>query len=149
MIIKAPVIHHADLLVIGGTLRAVNTALKLRKQGFKVFCATAFSYFGEDLCATLDLFSPKSEDYLDLFGTDATLHPMKIKYTLDQALIDAEIDHLFHIVESLKAEGTSFIFISHKMPEIFRIADRYTVTHGTASLQVLVVDGWAGDPAGR
>ena len=95
MIIKAPVIHHADLLVIGGTLRAVNTALKLRKQGFKVFCATAFSYFGEDLCATLDLFSPKSEDYLDLFGTDATLHPMKIKYTLDQALIDAGIDHLF------------------------------------------------------
>ena len=28
--------------------------------------------------------------------------------------------------------------------ENFAIADRYTVTHGTASLQVLVVDGWAG-----
>ena len=27
----------------------------------------------------------------------------------------------------MKAEGTSFIFISHKMPEIFEIADRYTV----------------------
>ena len=33
--------------------------------------------------------------------------------------------------------------------EHFAIADRYTVTHGTASLQVLVVDGWAGEPAGR
>src|SRR5699024_10018062 len=27
----------------------------------------------------------------------------------------------------LKQEGTSFIFISHKMPEIFAISDRYTV----------------------
>ena len=43
------------------------------------------------------------------------------------ALSNEEIDHLFNIVENLKAEGKSFIFISHKMPEIFRIADRYTV----------------------
>ena len=27
--------------------------------------------------------------------------------------------------------------------EKLAITDRYTVTHGTASLQVLVVDGWA------
>ena len=30
-------------------------------------------------------------------------------------------------LRKLKAEGTSFIFISHKMPEIFALADRYTV----------------------
>ena len=30
------------------------------------------------------------------------------------------------------------------LEENFVITDRYTVTHGTASLQVLVVDGWAG-----
>ena len=43
------------------------------------------------------------------------------------ALNNEEIDHLFEILRSLKKEGTSFIFISHKMPEIFAIADRYTV----------------------
>ena len=43
------------------------------------------------------------------------------------ALSNEEIDHLFGILQKMKAEGTSFIFISHKMPEIFRIADRYTV----------------------
>ena len=43
------------------------------------------------------------------------------------ALSNEEIDHLFNIVENLKSEGKSFIFISHKMPEIFRLADRYTV----------------------
>ena len=43
------------------------------------------------------------------------------------ALSNEEIDHLFELVNKLKAEGKSFIFISHKMPEIFRLADRYTV----------------------
>lgn len=43
------------------------------------------------------------------------------------ALNNAEIDHLFSIVNRLKEKGKSFIFISHKMNEIFRIADRYTV----------------------
>ena len=38
-----------------------------------------------------------------------------------------EVEHLFEIVRGLRKEGISFIFISHKMPEIFRISDRYTV----------------------
>jgi ribose transport system ATP-binding protein len=43
------------------------------------------------------------------------------------ALSNEEISHLFGILKRMKSEGTSFIFISHKMPEIFEIADRYTV----------------------
>lgn len=43
------------------------------------------------------------------------------------ALSNEEISHLFKILKKMKTEGTSFIFISHKMPEIFEIADRYTV----------------------
>lgn len=43
------------------------------------------------------------------------------------SLNNDEIAHLFGIINRLKKEGTSFIFISHKMPEIFEIADRYTV----------------------
>ena len=43
------------------------------------------------------------------------------------SLSNDEIEHLFQILRKLKAQGKSFIFISHKMPEIFAIADRYTV----------------------
>ena len=43
------------------------------------------------------------------------------------ALSNDEIDHLFSILSRLRKEGKSFVFISHKMPEIFTIADRYTV----------------------
>lgn len=43
------------------------------------------------------------------------------------ALNNDEIYHLFSIINNLKKNGTSFIFISHKMPEIFTISDSYTV----------------------
>lgn len=43
------------------------------------------------------------------------------------ALNNREIEKLFSIMQRLKEEGVSFIYISHKMPEIFRICDRYTV----------------------
>ena len=43
------------------------------------------------------------------------------------ALNNSEIEHLFGIIRSLKEKGTSFIFISHKMPEIFALSDSYTV----------------------
>ena len=51
------------------------------------------------------------------------------------ALSNEEIDHLFEIVNKLKAEGKSFIFISHKMPEIFRISDSYTVLRNGEFIQ--------------
>ena len=43
------------------------------------------------------------------------------------ALSQKEIEELFVLIERLKAEGKSILFISHKFDEIFRIADRYTV----------------------
>lgn len=43
------------------------------------------------------------------------------------SLNNEEVAHLFSIIRNLKEKGTSFIFISHKMPEIFEISDRYTV----------------------
>ncbi len=43
------------------------------------------------------------------------------------ALNDAEIRELFTIIGRLKAEGVGIVYISHKMDEIKRIADRVTV----------------------
>ena len=43
------------------------------------------------------------------------------------ALNDAEIAELFTIIDRLKAEGVGIVYISHKMDEIKRIADRVTV----------------------
>ena len=43
------------------------------------------------------------------------------------ALNDAEIAELFVIIRQLKADGVGIIYISHKMDELKRIADRVTV----------------------
>ncbi|WP_272434951.1 sugar ABC transporter ATP-binding protein [Terrihalobacillus insolitus] len=43
------------------------------------------------------------------------------------ALTDREIKSLFEVVDSLKEQGVSIIYISHRMEEIFEICDRITV----------------------
>lgn len=43
------------------------------------------------------------------------------------ALSHKEIEELYDLIETLKAQGKAILFISHKFDEIFRIADRYTV----------------------
>lgn len=43
------------------------------------------------------------------------------------ALSHKEIEELYELVGTLKAQGKAILFISHKFDEIFRIADRYTV----------------------
>lgn len=43
------------------------------------------------------------------------------------ALSDKEIDNLHRIIAELKAEGKTIVYISHKMDELFRIAETYSV----------------------
>ena len=43
------------------------------------------------------------------------------------ALSAAEVQKLFEIVTTLKAEGLSVIFVTHRLEEVMRICDRYTV----------------------
>jgi inositol transport system ATP-binding protein len=43
------------------------------------------------------------------------------------AITEAEVEGLFNIIRSLKAEGRAIIYISHKMDEIFKITDEVTV----------------------
>ncbi len=43
------------------------------------------------------------------------------------ALTDREIETLFETISELKAKGISFVYISHRMEEIFAICDRITI----------------------
>lgn len=42
-------------------------------------------------------------------------------------LSGAEVEHLFEIMTNLKNKGISILFVSHKLQELFRIADQFTV----------------------
>jgi rhamnose transport system ATP-binding protein len=43
------------------------------------------------------------------------------------SLTDAEADHLFAVLHRLKQGGTTLLYVSHRLPEVFRLCDRITV----------------------
>ena len=43
------------------------------------------------------------------------------------SLTDAEADHLFAVLDTLKQRGTTLLYVSHRLPEVFRLCDRITV----------------------
>ena len=101
----------------------------LKKRDMIRRCTEVFSSLGVDIDpnALVDTLSASEKQTLEIaraIFADAKLLVLDEPTT---ALSNAEIDHLFEIVNNLKKQDRSFIFISHKMPEIFRISDRYTV----------------------
>lgn len=80
-----------------------------------------------DPCAEVSTLKPSEKQLLEI--SKALFKNAKL-IILDEpttSLNNDEVDHLFDIINGLKKEGISFIFISHKMPEIFKISDSYTV----------------------
>ena len=66
----------------------------------------------------------------------------------------AEVEHLFKIIRKLKSEGRSIIYISHKLEEIFQIADEITVMRdgqyiGTWPISDITIDELIQQMVGR
>ncbi len=56
------------------------------------------------------------------------------------ALTDREIDRLFAIIKTLKARGVGIIYISHRLEELPRIADRITVLRDGSAIETRSID---------
>ena len=70
------------------------------------------------------------------------------------SLTVAETEHLFRIIRRLKAEGRSVIYISHRLEEIFTIADEITVMRdgqyiGTWDIGNITIDQLISQMVGR
>lgn len=70
------------------------------------------------------------------------------------SLTVAETQHLFKIIGKLRKEGRSIIYISHKLEEIFEIADEITVMRdgqyiGTWDIKDITIDQLIGQMVGR
>ena len=53
------------------------------------------------------------------------------------ALTESEVEQLFRIIARLRGQGVTIIYISHKMDEVFRNADRITVLRDGKVVQTL------------
>lgn len=88
-----------------------------------------FKELGVDINAN-DLVANLSTGKKQLLEISKALFANADLFILDEpttALSNEEIDHFFNIINNLKKQGKTFIFISHKMPEIFKLCDEYTV----------------------
>lgn len=98
MIVKAPIIKTTDLLVVGGSLNGIRTALAAKQLGFSVFCITPMAYFGEDCCAHFDLQDHYGDaDWRALFEGSSILSPMDAKLKLEKMLIESGIGFIYQV----------------------------------------------------
>jgi inositol transport system ATP-binding protein len=61
------------------------------------------------------------------------------------AITDKEVAHLFSIIADLKAQGKGIIYITHKMNEVFSIADEVAVFRDGAYIGLQRADSMDGD----
>jgi ribose transport system ATP-binding protein len=52
-------------------------------------------------------------------------------------LTNAEVEKMFDMVDRLKAQGVTIIYISHRMDEIFRLSDRITIMRDGRKIETL------------
>ena len=129
-----------DLRVYENIFLRKERLTRLRTLDKKRMIAEAAQLF-EHLGVDIDPTGPVSEletSKKQLLEIAKALHANAKLFILDEpttALNNEEIEHLFSIVRRLRDEGKSFIFISHKMTEIFEIADRYTVLRNGRMIQ--------------
>lgn len=57
------------------------------------------------------------------------------------ALNSTEVEHLFAVIDDLKANGVGIVYITHKMDEVKRIADRITVMRDGQYIETLPAAG--------
>lgn len=53
------------------------------------------------------------------------------------ALTEAEVARLFRVIGRLRQKGVTILYISHKMDEVFRLADRITILRDGRKIQTL------------
>ena len=80
-----------------------------------------------DPMETLENLSVAKQQVVAIAGAIAQDAKLIIMDEPTSTLSRSEIDNLYKIVDDLTAKNIAIIFISHKMDELFRLSDRFTV----------------------
>lgn len=97
---------------------------KAHKQALELIESEGFCYDPKMKMKDLSVSDIQMIEILKAISCDASLVIMDEPTS---AITDKEVEILFAKIQQLKARGISFVYISHRMEEIFRIADEVTV----------------------
>lgn len=124
------------------TSRGILRRREERQQAQALFERMGVSIDPEALCRDLSVSQQQVVEIAKALSQDARI------LVLDEpsaALTNAEVDRLFEIIQDLKSRGLGLIYISHRLEEVFAIADRVSVLRdgahvGSASIDELNKD---------
>ena len=115
-----------------------------------------FKTLGQDIDVTqdADLLSPVGKTMTALARALSQESRLLILDEPTAALTDAETSRLFEAIERLKTRGIGVLYVSHRLEEVFDIADRFTVLRNgqkvdEGELAATSVDGVIAAMAGR
>ncbi len=80
-----------------------------------------------DVDAPLAMLSTGQEQMVQIAGAVGSGADIIIMDEPTSALAAVEAEHLFELIDRLKARGATLIYVSHRLDEIFRLCDRVTV----------------------
>ena len=96
----------------------------MRRRALEMFSELGFDIDPSAITATLSRAQQQMVEIAKAFHGDLSV------LILDEptaSLTNKEVDHLFEFIGDLKARGVGIVYISHRMQEFVRIADRITV----------------------
>ncbi|MFB0918407.1 MAG: sugar ABC transporter ATP-binding protein [Clostridiaceae bacterium] len=97
---------------------------EVRKQTTELLKKENLSFEPTQLMKTLSISEIQQLEILKALSLDAQIIIMDEPTS---SISNKEVDHLFDKINELREEGRSVIYISHKMDEIFKIADEVTI----------------------
>ena len=128
---------------------AENIFLGQKLTGNQLFSKSLAEKKARELLASMDMDLPVTmpvkylnPGYQQLVVIAKALRMKTRILILDEpsaALTDTEVQHLFKTVLKMKEMGTTVIYISHRLDEIFQIADRVTVLRDGCKIDTLQV----------
>jgi len=80
-----------------------------------------------DVRAPMRMLSTAQEQLVQIASAVGTGANILIFDEPTSSLSEPEAQRLFELIESLKRKGVTMIYISHRMPEVFRLCDRLSV----------------------
>jgi ABC-type uncharacterized transport system ATPase subunit len=140
---------HQHLSLVDSLTVAENVVLGWSRQGGPGFSARKVEAEIEEIASRYHMaVDPRARIWQLSLGERQRVDILKALYRgasiliLDEpttVLTPAEIDQLFSSIREMVGGGSSVIFISHKMPEVFAIADRTTILRKGRSTDTLEI----------
>ncbi len=123
----APNLTVAENIYLGGELR--RPGYQIDRKTMEAQCAPILERLGAPF-GPRSLVGSLSIAQQQMVEIARALHARSKILVLDEpttALSSRETEHLFRLVRKLRAEGIALIYISHRMAEVYELADRVTV----------------------